>query len=150
MQLALPRKLYAAKPAEVVRKWHVIDATDKVVGRLAVAIAHILIGKHKPTYTPHVDSGDFVVVVNADKIRFTGKKWQQKEYKRYTGYPGGLWHEQAEHLHARRPTEVLKLAVRRMLPKNALGYHQISKLKIYAGPNHPHQAQSPQALDLKI
>jgi large subunit ribosomal protein L13 len=143
-------KSYMAKPTEVVRKWHVIDATDLVVGRLAVAISRLLMGKNKPTFTPHVDTGDFVIVVNAGKVRFTGKKWRDKQYTRYTGYPGGLKRELAEHLHARHPERVLKLAVRRMLPKNALGYHQITKLKIYAGPDHPHQAQCPQPLTLAL
>lgn len=141
-------KTYSAKPAEVVRQWHLVDATNKTVGRLAAQIARILMGKHRPIYTPHVDTGDFVVVVNAEKVRFTGTKWKTKQYKRYTGYPGGLWHEAAAHLRDRRPTEILKLAVRRMLPKNKLSYKMISKLKLYAGPNHPHQAQNPKPLDL--
>lgn len=140
------RKSFMANPLKVPRKWHVIDATDKVVGRLAVAVAQILMGKNKPTFTPHVDTGDFVIVVNVDKIRFTGKKWRDKSYTRYTGYPGGLRRESAEHLRDRHPDRILKLAVRRMLPKNALGYHQISKLKIYAGPIHPHSAQRPEPL----
>ncbi len=143
-------KTYMAKPADVVRQWHLVDATDKSVGRLAAQIARLLMGKHRPTYTPHVDSGDFVVVINAEKVKFTGTKWKTKEYKRYTGYPGGLWHEKAEHLRDRKPTEILKLAVRRMLPKNKLAFHMITKLKLYAGPNHPHQAQNPQPLEIKL
>jgi large subunit ribosomal protein L13 len=126
-----------------------VDATNKTVGRLAAQIARILMGKHRPIYTPHVDTGDFIVVINAEKVRFTGTKWKTKIYKRYTGYPGGLWHEPAEQLRDRKPTEILKLAVRRMLPKNKLSYHMISKLKLYAGPNHPHQAQNPQPLEIK-
>jgi large subunit ribosomal protein L13 len=141
-------KTYMAKPAEIVRHWHLVDATDKTLGRLAAQIARILMGKHRPTYTPHVDCGDFVVVVNAQRVRLTGTKWKTKQYKRYTGYPGGLWHESAESLRSRKPTEILKLAVRRMLPKNKLAYHMLSKLKLYAGPEHPHQAQNPQPLDL--
>jgi len=142
-------KTYMAKPAEVVRQWHLVDATDKTVGRLAARIARILMGKHKPTYTPHVDGGDFVVVFNTGKIKFTGTKWKTKQYKRYTGYPGGLWHESAESLHDRKPTEILKLAVRRMLPKNKLSYQMIKKLKLYAGPyDGRHQGQNPQPLEI--
>jgi large subunit ribosomal protein L13 len=143
-------KTYMAKPAEVVRQWYVVDATDKTVGRLAVKLARILMGKHRATYTPHVDSGDFVIVVNAGKVRFTGNKWKTKLYKRYTGYPGGLWHEEANRLRDRKPTEILKLAVRRMLPKNKLSYQMLRKLKLYAGPDHPHQAQNPKPLDLAL
>ena len=143
-------KTFVAKPADVVRQWHLVDATDKTVGRLAARVARILMGKHRPTYTPHVDTGDFVIVVNAEKVRFTGSKWKTKQYKRYTGYPGGLWQESAENLRSRKPTEILKLAVRRMLPKNKLAYQMISKLKIYAGPTHPHQAQDPKPLDLTL
>lgn len=143
-------KTYMAKPAEVVHEWHLVDGTNKTVGRLAARIARILMGKHRPTYTPHVDCGDFVIVVNADKVQFTGTKWKSKEYKRYTGYPGGLWHESAISLRDRKPTEILKLAVRRMLPKNKLSYKMLSKLKLYAGPEHPHQAQNPKPLELAL
>ena len=143
-------KTYMAKPAEVVRQWHLVDGTNKTVGRLAAQIARILMGKHRATYTPHVDCGDFVIVVNAEKVRFTGTKWKTKQYKRYTGYPGGLWHESATSLRDRKPTEILKLAVRRMLPKNKLSYHMLSKLKLYAGPDHPHQAQNPTPLEINV
>jgi large subunit ribosomal protein L13 len=140
----------AAGPGKIVRKWHLVDGTDKTVGRLATQVARILMGKHRPTYTPHVDTGDFVVIYNAEKVKFTGTKWKTKQYKRYTGYPGGLWHESAEHLRNRRPTEVLKHAVRLMLPKNKLSYKMLSKLKLYAGPYQgQHNAQNPQPLDLK-
>jgi large subunit ribosomal protein L13 len=139
-----------AAPGKIVRRWHLVDGTDKTVGRLAAQVARILMGKHRPTYTPHVDTGDFVVIYNAEKVKFTGTKWKTKQYKRYTGYPGGLWFESAEHLRDRRPTEVLKHAVRLMLPKNKLSYKMLAKLKLYAGPYQgQHNAQNPQPLDLK-
>lgn len=140
-------KTYMAKPGERKAKWWLVDATDKVVGRLAVDIAMILMGKHQPTYTPHVDCGDFVVVVNAEKIALTGKKWQQKEYRWYTGYHG-LQTETAEHRRERRPELIIVEAVRRMLPKNKLAYKMLEKLKVYAGDKHPHQAQEPEAKEL--
>ena len=141
-------KTYMAKPTDVVPCWHLVDAANKTVGRLAARIARILMGKHRPTYTPHIDNGDYVIVVNAGKVRFTGTKWKTKQYKRYTGYPGGLWQENAEKLHSRKPTEILRLAVRRMLPNNKLSYKMLSKLKLYAGPEHPHQAQEPKPLEI--
>ena len=137
-----------AKPGEVARKWWVVDATNQVVGRLASRIAMVLMGKDKPNYTPHVDTGDFVVVINADKVRFTGNKWEEKTYDRYSGHPGGLRREPAGHLLKRKPTMILREAVRRMLPKNKLARHMLSKLKLYAGPDHPHQAQQPVAMEL--
>ncbi len=136
-------KTYMAKPGEVQQRWWLVDATDQVVGRLATDIAMVLMGKHRPTYTPHVDTGDFVVVVNAEKVVFTGRKWDQKVYTRYTGYPG-LKTEKAAEIRDRVPERILREAVRRMLPKNRLGRKMISKLKIYAGPDHPHQAQQPE------
>ena len=142
-------KSFLAKPGQVEEKWHLVDATDKVVGRLASDIAMILMGKHRPTYTPHVDTGDFVVVVNADKVVFTGNKWQQKRYTWYTYYPG-LKAETAAERFARKPESILKEAVRRMLPKNKLATKMLSKLKVYAGPDHPHQAQNPQPKELGI
>jgi len=143
-------KTYMAKPAEIKQHWHLVDGSDKSVGRLAAQIARILMGKHRPTYTPHVDMGDYVVVYNAEKVKFTGTKWRDKMYKRYTGYPGGLWHESAEHLRNRKPTEILKLAVRRMLPKNKLAYKMLSKLKLYAGPyDGRHNAQNPEPLEIR-
>ncbi len=142
-------KTYIAKPGEVEQKWWLVDATDKVVGRLASDIAMILMGKHRPTYTPHVDTGDYVVVVNVDKITFTGKKWQQKEYTWTTYYPG-LRKETAATRFARKPDMILIEAVRRMLPKNKMSYKLINKLKVYAGDQHPHQAQTPQPKELGI
>jgi large subunit ribosomal protein L13 len=136
-----------AKPGEVEQKWLLVDATDKVVGRLAGEIAVILMGKHRPTYTPHVDTGDFVVVVNCDKVRFTGKKWEQKTYAWYTGYPGQKTIT-AEARLARRPELIVREAVRRMLPKSKLGRAMLNKLKLYAGPDHPHQAQTPEPTEL--
>ena len=130
------------------RRWHLIDATDQVVGRLAVQIATILRGKHRPEYTPHLDTGEFVIVVNADKVRFTGRKWQTKTYQWYTRYPGGLKEVSARDVLASHPERILYEAVRRMVPRNRLGRQQMTKLKIYAGPNHPHQAQQPQTLQL--
>ena len=140
-------KTYMAKPGEVEQKWHVVDATDLVVGRLASRIAVLLMGKHRPTYTPHVDTGDFVVVTNAEKLKFTGNKWEQKEYRWYTGYPGQR-SVTAETRRERKPELILREAVRRMLPKNKLAYKMINKLKIYAGPDHPHQSQQPAPLEL--
>ena len=142
-------KSYMAKPGELEKKWFVVDATDKVVGRLASDIAMVLMGKHRPTYTPHVDTGDFVIVLNADKVVFTGKKWQQKRYNWYTGYQG-LRSESAEERLQKHPTKIITEAVRRMLPKNRLQAKMLSKLKVYTGSDHPHQAQSPEALELGI
>jgi large subunit ribosomal protein L13 len=138
-----------AKPGEIEAKWWLVDATDKVVGRLATEIAMILMGKHRPTYTPHVDTGDFVVVVNAEKVMFTGKKWEQKTYRWYAGYYRQS-SETAGHRLARRPELILHEAVRRMLPKSKLGMHMITKLKIYAGGEHPHQAQMPEPRELAL
>jgi len=142
-------KTYMAKPGEVEQKWWVVDATDKVVGRLASEIAVILMGKHRPTYTPHVDTGDFVVVINADKVVFTGNKWEKKQYTWYTGYTG-LRTITAEQRKARKPELILEEAVRRMLPKNKLGTKMLSKLKVYAGSEHPHQAQQPEPKELAV
>src|SRR5438876_1717758 len=135
---------FMAKTGELEQRWFLIDATDQVVGRLAVQIANILRGKHRPEYTPHVDTGEYVVVINAEKIRFTGKKLQTKSYKSYTHYPGGLKEVSARVLMATHPERILEEAVKRMVPRNRLGRKQMSKLKIYAGPQHPHQAQQPQ------
>jgi large subunit ribosomal protein L13 len=140
-------KTYMAKPGEIERKWLLVDATDKIVGRLASEIAMILMGKHRPTYTPHVDTGDFIVVTNVEKVRFTGKKWEQKTYSWYTGYPGQTTIT-AEARLAKRPELILEEAVRRMLPKNKLGMAMLKKLKLYAGPDHPHQAQTPEPTEL--
>jgi large subunit ribosomal protein L13 len=135
---------FMAKPGQVPRRWWVIDATDQVVGRLAVTIANILRGKHRPEYTPHVDTGEFVIVINAEKVRFTGKKMETKTYQWYTRYPGGLKEVKARDvIQSKHPERILYEAVRRMVPRNRLGRQQMSKLKIYAGPSHPHQAQQP-------
>jgi len=142
-------KTYVAKPGEVEQKWWLVDADQKVVGRLATEIAVILMGKHRPTYTPHVDTGDFIVVVNAEKVVFTGKKWDQKRYTWYTGYPG-LKSESAGDRLTKKPEMILIEAVRRMLPKNKLATKMLEKLKVYAGPDHPHQAQQPQPKDLGV
>lgn len=136
-------KCYQAKAGELTPQWYVIDATDAVVGRLAAQIAPILMGKHRPTYTPHIDTGDYVIVTNVDKVVFTGNKWQQKSYQRYSGYPGGQKEETAWKLFQRRPARILELAIQRMMPKNKLGRHMMGKLKLYVGPQHPHQAQQP-------
>ena len=136
-------KCYQAKADELQASWYVIDATDMVVGRLAAQIAPILMGKHRPTYTPHIDTGDYVIVTNVEKVVFTGNKWQQKMYQWYTGHPGGQKEEAAWKLHQRHPDRILQLAIQRMMPKNKIGRHMMAKLKLYAGPQHPHQAQAP-------
>ena len=138
-----------AKPGEIQASWHLVDATDLVLGRMAVKIATILMGKHRPTYTPHVDTGDFVVVVNAEKISVTGDKRHAKLYHRHSGYPGGLKTRTLNDMLERRPEEVIRLAVRGMLPKNRLARKQLTKLKVYAGPEHPHEAQKPQPMEIK-
>jgi large subunit ribosomal protein L13 len=140
-------KTFMAKPGEVEQQWWLVDADGKMVGRLATEIAMMLMGKHRPTYTPHVDTGDYVVVINAEKVEFGGKKWQQKLYRWYTGY-NGLRSETAEHRRDRKPELILHEAVRRMLPKNRLGRVMLDKLKIYAGAEHPHQAQRPEPLEV--
>ena len=140
---------YMAKKGAIVRKWHVIDAADQVVGRLAVQIATLLRGKHRPDYTPHTDTGDFVIVINAEKVRFTGKKWDTQTYEWYTHYPGGRKVVKAREVLARHPDRILREAVRRMVPRTPLGRQQMTKLKIYAGPTHPHQAQKPEEYKLE-
>jgi len=141
-------KTYSAKPSEVHHGWYVVDAQGKVLGRLATRIAQRLRGKHRPEYTPHVDTGDYIVVVNADKLRVTGNKAEQKKYYRHTGYPGGIRETTFAVLHAKHPDRVLQKAVKGMMPKGPLGNAMLKKLKIYAGEAHPHDAQRPQALDL--
>jgi len=143
------QKSFQAKTGEVERNWWVIDAKGKVMGRLAQEIAMLLMGKHKPTYTPHTDTGDFVVVLHAGQIDVTGKKRKEKIYDRYTGYPGGRREETFENLIARRPGEPLRLAVKRMLPKNSLGRKMLTKLRLFEGNEHPHQAQNPKTYELK-
>jgi large subunit ribosomal protein L13 len=136
-----------AKKGEVARGWHLVDATGRAPGRLAARVAQILMGKHRPLWTPHTDTGEFVVVVNAEKVRFTGRKLDGKEYKRFTGYPGGLRLKTAREVLETKPEDVVYLAVRRMLPKTKLGRQMIRKLKIYRGAEHPHAAQQPAVLD---
>jgi large subunit ribosomal protein L13 len=140
-------KTYQAKKEDIEHKWYLVNAEGKVLGRLSTELAKILKGKNKPTYTPHVDTGDFVIVVNAGKITLTGKKMKDKIYYHHTGYPGGIKEMSAEKLLARKPTEMIRMAVRGMLPKNSLGRQMLRKLKIYAGPNHPHEAQKPISLE---
>jgi len=141
-------KSYIAKKGEVDRKWVLIDADGQILGRLATKIASILMGKTKPVYTPHVDTGDFVVVVNAEKIRLTGKKAQTKQYQRYTGYPGGQKIVSYAEMLDKKPERVIELAVRRMLPKNKLGAKMFKKLKVFSGPGHDHAAQKPERIEL--
>ena len=142
-------KSYMARPLEVERKWYVVDAEGKHLGRLATEIVRILRGKNKPQYTPHVDVGDFVVVVNADRVAVTGRKAEQRVYRRHSGYPGGMKETSYEQMLARKPAEVLRRAVYGMMPKTRLARKQFKKLKIYAGPEHPHAAQDPQRLEVK-
>jgi large subunit ribosomal protein L13 len=145
---AVIMKTYTAKESDVRRDWFLIDATDKVLGRLSAEIAKRLRGKHKAVYTPHVDTGDYIVVVNADKIRVTGNKSEDKMYYRHSGYPGGLFETNFRKMQDRFPTRALELAVKGMLPKGPLGYAMIKKLKVYSGSQHPHAAQQPQALNV--
>jgi large subunit ribosomal protein L13 len=141
-------KTFSAKPHEVKHDWFVVDASGKVLGRLAAGIAHRLRGKHKPEFTPHVDTGDYIVVLNADKLQVTGNKLKDKLYHRHSTYPGGLYTTNFEKLHARHPGRVLEMAVKGMLPKGPLGYAMLRKMKVYAGTAHPHTAQQPKTLQL--
>jgi large subunit ribosomal protein L13 len=141
-------RTYNAKPGEVERRWYVVDADGQTLGRLATRIAETLRGKGKAEYTPHVDTGDFVVVVNAEKVQVTGNKLDQKRYYRHSGYPGGLRSRTLREQLDRRPTEVIRKAVKGMLPKNRLARQQLNKLKVYAGPDHPHEAQAPKPLEV--
>ena len=140
---------FSAKPAEVQRDWFVVDATGKTLGRLSTEIARRLRGKHKPEYTPHVDTGDYIVVINADKVHLSGNKETDKMYYRHSGFPGGLTELSLGEMRRRYPERVIEAAVKGMLPKNKLGRKTLSKLKVYAGPDHPHAAQSPEPLDLR-
>ncbi len=141
-------KTISAKPADVERAWFVVDAENQVVGRLASRVASILRGKHKPSFTPHVDTGDFIVVINADKVRFTGAKETDKEYFRHSGYPGGVTLRTPKEVRTKKPTFMVENAVKGMLPKGPLGRQMMKKLKVYAGSEHPHGAQQPQELSL--
>jgi len=141
-------KTYQAKKEELEQKWYLVNAEGKVLGRLATELAKILKGKNKPIYTPHLDTGDFIIVVNAGKITLTGKKMKDKIYYHHTGYPGGIKEINAEKLLAKKPTEMIRMAVKGMLPKNSLGREMLRKLKVYSGPNHPHEAQKPISLEV--
>ena len=141
-------KTYQAKKEELEYKWYLVNAEGKVLGRMATELAKILKGKNKPTYTPHLDTGDFVIVVNAGKVTLTGKKMKDKIYYHHTGHPGGIKEITAGKLLAKKPTEMIRMAVKGMLPKNSLGRQMLRKLKVYAGPKHPHEAQNP--ISLKI
>lgn len=141
-------KTFSPRKEDMEKNWHLVDASGKVLGRLASQIAKVLRGKTKPIYTPHVDTGDYVVVINADKIRLTGRKMEKKTYYRHSGYPGGLKSTTAKMLLQTKPERLVKHAVKGMLPKNPLGRKMFKKLKVYAGPDHPHQAQQPQPLEI--
>ena len=141
-------KTYSAKPKDIQRKWYLIDADGLILGRMATRIADILRGKDKPIYTAHMDTGDFVVVINAEKVRLTGRKTDQKEYQRYSGYPGGLKKIPFRRMLASHPERIIEHAVRGMIPHNRLGRAVIKKLKVYAGPEHPHEAQEPEVLKI--
>jgi len=141
-------KTYMAKPGEVRQEWYVVDATDKILGRLSTEIARMLRGKHKPEYTPHVDVGDFIIVINAEKVKVTGRKLDQKLYYRHTGYPGGLKSITLRRQLEKFPERVIEAAVKGMLPRGPLARQMFKKLKVYAGPNHPHEAQQPKPLEL--
>ncbi len=143
-------KTLFAKKTDVEQKWHVVDADGLVVGRLASQVAKVLRGKNKPTFTPHVDTGDFVIIINAGKVRFTGNKLEDKAYYHHTGYPGGIKKEIAKDIMESTPERIIMSAVRGMLPKNRLGRRQLSKLKVYGGPDHPHNAQNPETLNLNV
>ncbi|MBL7204851.1 MAG: 50S ribosomal protein L13 [Desulfobacteraceae bacterium] len=141
-------KTFVAKEKEVKKNWYLVDAKNKILGRLATQIAMRLRGKHKPIFTPHADTGDFIVVINAEKVSLTGKKWDKKIYYRHSGYIGGLKEISAKKLLEKKPEDVLRFAVKGMLPKNSLGRRQLKKLKIYVGSDHPHQAQQLEALEI--
>jgi large subunit ribosomal protein L13 len=140
-------KTFNAKPSTIEREWYIVDGADQVVGRLASRIAHVLRGKHKPTYTPHMDTGDHVIVVNADQVRLKGRKEQQKEYRTYSGYPGGDKSKSAETVREQTPERIIRQAVKGMLPNGPLGRRMFEKLRVYTGSDHPHEAQQPQPLD---
>jgi large subunit ribosomal protein L13 len=143
-------KSYLAKTGEIPGDWHIVDAADKPLGRLAASLATILMGKHKPTYTPHVLTGDFIVVINAEKVTMSGRKDEQKEYDRYSYHPGGRKVVPAAEMREKHPERLLQFAVRRMLPKNKLGDHMINRMKVYKGTKHPHMPQRPQPLEPKL
>ncbi len=142
-------KTYSAKPQDIERRWYVIDADGLILGRLATQVATILRGKHKPIFTPHMDCGDYVIVINAEKIRVTGNRLDEKFYYRHSGYPGGLSQRSLREVLQRQPDRAITQAVQKMLPKGALGRQMLKKLRVYAGPEHPHEAQQPELLDLR-
>lgn len=142
-------KTYMAKPADIDRKWYIIDASGQVLGRLASEVALMLRGKHKPTYTPHMDTGDYIIVINADKIQLTGAKLQQKKYHYHTGYPGGIKEVDYQTMLQKKPEKAIEIAVKGMLPHNRLGRKMYKKLKVYRGDQHPHQAQKPEFRELR-
>lgn len=142
-------KTYTARPSDIDRTWHIVDAENLVVGRLASQVAHVLRGKHKASFTPHMDTGDYVIVINAEKVRFTGQKELQKEYFRHTGYPGGGKTRTPKEARAKKPEFIVQNAVKGMLPKGPLGRQMLRKLKVYAGTEHPHDAQQPTPLELR-
>lgn len=144
----MERQTYFAKPGEVERRWHLVDAEGQVLGRMATQLATILMGKHRPQYTPHTDTGDFIVVINADKVKLTGRKLDRKFAARYTGYPGGRKETSYRELMDKHPERLIELAVKRMLPKSDLGRQMLKKLKVYAGSEHPHAAQQPEPLEV--
>ncbi len=144
----MSQKTYLAKVGEIEQKWYVIDATGKPVGRLAVDVAKILMGKNKPTYTPHVDTGDYVIVVNAEKVELTGNKLEDKLYRRHSGYLGNLKEIKAKDMRSDHPERLIEITVKGMIPKTVLGRHMLKKLKVYRGPEHPHAAQKPQQLEI--
>ena len=141
-------KTYTPKPAEIKKEWYEVDAKDKILGRLASEIARILMGKHKPIFSPHIDVGDFVIVTNAEKVKLTGKKWKEKRYYRHSGYIGGLKSRTAEEMRKSFPERIIEYAVKGMLPNNKLRARRMRKLKVYRGPEHPHSAQKPKKLEL--
>lgn len=141
-------KTLSAKPTDVERKWYVVDGENLIVGRLASRVASMLRGKHKPQFTPHVDTGDYIIVINADKVRFSGSKERNKEYFRYSGYPGGAKFKTPREVRVKKPTFIVENAVKGMLPKGPLGRQMLKKLKVYAGTEHPHEAQNPETLEL--
>ncbi len=143
-------KSYVAKPLEIERKWYVVDAEGKTLGRLASEVARILRGKHKPIFTPHVDTGDYVIVVNAEKVRVSGKKMDQKMYRWHTGYVGNMKERTFREMNQRNPERIVELAIKGMLPHNSLGSQMYRKLKVYAGPEHKHEAQNPEVLELNL
>lgn len=148
MSNTLSYKTKSLRNEDVQRDWHIVDAEGKTVGRLCTTIATLLRGKHKPNYTPHIDGGDYVIVINADKVQFSGNKWRAKEYLRYSGYPGGLKRRTAEEMLIKKPEAIVEKAVKGMLPKNRLGRAVYKKLFVYAGAEHPHAAQQPKTLSI--